>query len=67
MKVESGAAGIPTGWLVCIILVILKATGTIGMSWFWVITSVIWAPLGIIILILFVVGILTLFITALGG
>lgn len=64
---SNGVASIPTGWVICIILVVLKTTETIGMSWFWVITSFIWAPLGIFVLIFFAVGIFTLIITALGG
>ena len=58
---------LPVGWLTCIILVILKATGHIGMGWFWVITSVVWAPLAVFVVILFVLGFIALIVAAFGG
>lgn len=67
METSSASASVPVGWLTCIILVILKVTGTIGMSWFWVISSIIWAPIISFILILSVVGVIALIASALGG
>jgi hypothetical protein len=51
MENKSVSAGLPIGWLTMIVLIILKATGNISMGWFWVISSVIWAPLAIILLV----------------
>jgi hypothetical protein len=51
-SVSVGGGG---GTLIWIALIVLKAMGKIGMSWFWVVTSIIWAPLAIIIFWLLVV------------
>lgn len=64
----SGASGgIGIGTLVFITLIILKATEQIAMSWFWVITSIIWAPILATIAIFAVIGIIALIAIALGG
>ena len=54
---------LPVGWITFLTLVILKATETIEMSWFWVITSCIWAPLAV----LAVIFIFIIFIAALAA
>lgn len=41
----SARGGIGLGPFVFLTLLILKSTGTIGMCWFLVITSFIWAPI----------------------
>ncbi len=53
-------SGIGVGTLVWIALIILKATETIGMNWFWVISSIIWIPLGMILFIMAIFGIILL-------
>jgi hypothetical protein len=58
---------LPVGWITFLTLVILKATETISMSWFWVITSVIWAPLAVFVVILLVLGFIALIVAAFGG
>jgi hypothetical protein len=58
------SGGIGLGTLVFLVLVILKATGQIAMSWFWVISSIIWAPLAMIGIILAFFGIIALIASA---
>lgn len=48
MNQTQSQSGIGVTGLLFITLIILKVLGLIGMSWFWVITSVVWIPLGII-------------------
>lgn len=58
-------SGIGIGTIIAFILIILKATDNIDMSWFLVLTSFIWAPilsfLAIFILIIIIVGIVEFF------
>lgn len=60
----SGGVGI--GTLVWIVLIILRITDCIAMSWFWVLTSIIWVPLGITLVVLLVIGIIAVIATAFG-
>jgi hypothetical protein len=48
----SASGGIGIGTLTWIVLIVLKATGTIAMSWFWVLTSIVWVPIIIFFAIL---------------
>lgn len=57
IQISSGG-GIGAGALVWIAMIILKATGTIAMSWFWVLSSIVWIPLGIIFGIIFIVSLI---------
>jgi hypothetical protein len=52
-------SGMGIGGFACLALIILKVMGEISMSWFAVLTSVIWIPLGIlgVVLALFLAGI----------
>ena len=50
-----GGGGIGLGGLMSIILVVLKILDKIDMSWFWVISSLIWIPLIIISAMIIVV------------
>jgi len=54
-KVSSGGVGI--GSVVFIVLLILKITGNIGINWFLVITSFIWAPIIFFVAALIIIGI----------
>jgi hypothetical protein len=40
-----GGAGIGLGTIAWIVLIILKATGNLAMSWLLVITAIVWVPL----------------------
>ncbi len=62
---NSSSGGIGVGTLVFIALIILKATETIGMSWFWVISSIIWAPLGAAVLFFGIAALVAVIIAAL--
>lgn len=55
MNKGASNGGIGVGTLIFLVLVILKATDKIVMSWFWVLTSIIWAPvlIGIALIIIF--------------
>lgn len=37
-------------------LIILKIMGYVTMSWFWVVTSIVWIPLGILAMWFLVLG-----------
>ena len=50
--VVSSVPSVGIGTLAWIALIILRATGHIAMSWFWVITSIIWIPIGLVVTIL---------------
>ena len=51
--VNSGGLGLTS--ILTIIFVVLKLTGTITWSWWWVF-SPLWIPLGIIIVLLMIIG-----------
>jgi len=57
---SSSSTGVGAPGLLFVALVVLKLIGTIQMSWFWIITSIIWIPLGMILTWL-------LFIAAIGA
>ena len=44
---EKTSAGIGIGWVLFIVFLILKLTGTITWSWWWV-TAPLWAPLALV-------------------
>lgn len=53
----AGNGGIGVGGLTFVVLLILKIIGETQLSWFVVITSLIWAPLIAIIAILIIIGV----------
>ena len=57
-------ASVPVGTIVFIVLLVLKVTGNVSMSWFAVLTSFIWAPIiafvAILGIILFVFAIIAI-------
>lgn len=57
----TASGGMSLGGVVFVVLLILKLTENLTMSWFWVITSFIWAPVGIILAIIFFVVVVALF------
>ena len=52
--------GMGFGSIIFVVLFILKLTGNVDMSWFWVLSSFIWAPLVFIIPIFLFVGFIIL-------
>lgn len=64
-EVKDSAAGMSPMFILFIVFLILKLTGVIGWSWWWV-TSPLWIPitvvLAIVLLGLVVGGIITLFL-----
>lgn len=54
-KQNKVSKGIGIGWVLFIVFLVLKLTGTIDWSWWWV-TSPIWIPLALVIMILVIVG-----------
>ena len=59
---KSAGGGIGIGTITMIILVIIKATeaGLANWSWFAVISSIIWVPLGIVLAVIIVMGLIAL-------
>lgn len=53
---QQAHSGFGIGTLTFIVLLILKLTGNINMSWFWVISSIIWAPLMLFTFIVIIIG-----------
>jgi len=53
IKVSGRRGGMSVGTLVFIVLFTLKLTGTIQLGWFWVISSIIWAPICAVSITLF--------------
>jgi membrane-bound metal-dependent hydrolase YbcI (DUF457 family) len=64
MKVEPKKAtfSLPVGFITMVVLIILKATGHIALGWFWVISSIDWVPLGLLIATLIIIAIVVLII-----
>lgn len=60
MQQSQTNSGIGLTGLLFITLIILKVMGYIGMSWFWVLTSIVWIPLSIIAAWLGFLGLLAL-------
>lgn len=52
---EVSTGGIGLGGVVFVVLLVLKLTENIAMSWFLVLTSVIWAPLLVVLTFLMIV------------
>ncbi|MBD3198246.1 MAG: hypothetical protein GF317_24570 [Candidatus Lokiarchaeota archaeon] len=61
-KQAAAGGGIGVSGVLWIVLIVLKILGEISMSWFWVITGIIWIPCAIGIGILAIVGIVLLII-----
>ena len=61
MVKENTSSGIGIGMVLFIVFLILKLTGTINWSWWWV-TSPLWIPLAIAAVIIGVVGVIALII-----
>ena len=54
------SGGIGVGGLLFVALIVLKCMGYIIMSWFWVLTSIIWIPLCLILAWVIIVFIIAL-------
>lgn len=52
---EVSTGGLGLGGVVFVVLLVLKLTENIAMSWFLVLTSVIWAPLLVVLTFLMIV------------
>ena len=64
----ASGGGIGLGTIIWIVLIVLKATGhLVGMSWFWVITSIIWAPISIFLIIIGIILFFAFIITIIKG
>ena len=48
---SSANSGFPLGMVLFIVFLVLKLTGTIDWSWWWV-TSPLWIPLALVVLVL---------------
>jgi len=60
---EQSQPGIGIGALLFVTLIVLKIMGYVTMSWFWVLSSIIWVPLGIIAVVMaFVLAIASIMI-----
>lgn len=59
MSKENTSGGIGLGTVLFIVFLILKLTGTIDWSWWWV-TSPLWIPLVLAVTVLSIVGIIAL-------
>jgi len=57
MANESRSSGIGIGMVLFIVFLVLKLTGTIDWSWWWV-TSPLWIPFAVAVVILGVVGLI---------
>jgi hypothetical protein len=61
IKVTQNSIGLSE--LLAVTLIVLKAFDKIDMPWFWVITSIIWIPISIVLVLLIIfLGIPALFI-----
>ena len=59
-KQNNTGGGIGLGGLVWVVLIIQKALGVIGMSWFWVLTSVIWVSVAIVLVFVIIAGLIAI-------
>ena len=59
MSNENKSNGMGIGMVLFIVFLVLKLTGTIDWSWWWV-TSPLWIPLVLAVTILSVIGIIAL-------
>ena len=58
MANENTSNGIGFGTVLFLVFLVLKLTGTIDWSWWWI-TSPIWIPLALGIVILGIIGLIT--------
>jgi hypothetical protein len=58
MAEKNSSNGVGLGTVLFLIFLILKLTNTIDWSWWWV-TSPLWIPAGILLIIFVLLGILT--------
>ena len=65
MKNEGRSNGIGIGMILFIVFLILKLTGTIDWSWWWV-TSPLWIPFALGGLVIGVIGIIVIIIEYIG-
>ena len=65
MAKENTSSGIGIGMVLFIVFLVLKLTGTINWSWWWV-TSPLWIPLAAAAVILGVVGVIAIIIEYIG-
>lgn len=61
MANENTSSGIGIGMVLFIVFLVLKLTGTIDWSWWWV-TSPLWIPFAVAAIILGVVGVIAIII-----
>ena len=59
MGKENTSNGVGIGMVLFIVFLVLKLTGTIDWSWWWV-TSPLWIPLVLVVATLSVIGIIAL-------
>lgn len=59
-KSNASSGGIGLSGAVFIVFLVLKLTGNIDWSWWWV-TSPLWIPLGIVLSVLVIMGVVLLF------
>lgn len=65
MAKENTSSGMGIGMVLFIVFLVLKLTGTIDWSWWWV-TSPLWIPLAAAAVILGVVGVIAMIIEYIG-
>jgi hypothetical protein len=56
LKQNQTQSGIGVSGLLFVALIILKLTGYVTMSWFWVVTSIVWIPFALVAVWLIVVA-----------
>ena len=61
MAKENTSSGIGIGMVLFIVFLVLKLTGTIDWSWWWV-TSPLWIPLAAAVVILGIAGLIAIII-----
>lgn len=61
MAKENTSSGMGIGMVLFIVFLVLKLTGTINWSWWWV-TSPLWIPLALGAVIIGIVGVIALII-----
>lgn len=58
-KNNANTGGVSIGMVLFLIFLVLKLTNTIDWSWWWV-TAPIWIPIGLVLIILAIIGLVTL-------
>ena len=61
MAKENTSSGMGIGMILFIVFLVLKLTGTINWSWWWV-TSPLWIPIAIAAVVLGIVGVIAIII-----